>query len=310
MYYHFSSNGLWFLIWLTFSLTSSARRFDHYISGDEQSLLLGPLERPYNSVGPLNPPSRCIKLFGHVSPADCFRNLHALENDEYQESRLRGEIEEAAPPGDWVYNSVWFTALREFMGPGASGAESQLHTYTLPKTWFNSANHLLENDCRITLMTSTDPGISNKDNATWLDFVEAVNNVIYGCHIDNYIYGYGQSDDRTWGGSQTFGESNKLAVFIYDQMSDFSDAIDVKAGCIRRGKDKILAMLLRFGFFFRTCSSEEEASSSPSASTPETCTQKMLQNVGVLYGLTMGSQAIATMCNGLIVDISTLAVGS
>ncbi len=107
------------------------------------------------------------------------------------------------------------------------------------------------------------------------------------------------------------GESNKLALFIYNANSEFDDAINVKAGCVRRGKDKVFAMLTRLGFFGRTCSEAEEASSSStsdlaSSSRPHVCKQDTVQSSDLLYGLPKGSHTahtIATWCCGLIVDI-------
>ncbi len=105
-------NRLWsFFIALT--LTTSASRFDHFLSTQEQVIRVGPFYSPYDSAGPLNPPHQCLPLFGDVSQLDCWLQLISMETEEYQESRLREEIEEDEPPEGWEGNSVWFTAIRE-----------------------------------------------------------------------------------------------------------------------------------------------------------------------------------------------------
>ena len=102
------------------------------------------------------------------------------------------------------------------------------------------------------------------------------------------------------------GETNKLAVFIYNPDSEYNDAIDLKHGCVRRGWVKVLEMMRRLGVFDRTCSSAEENDASAASGDTGTsemqrqCKQGSLISPDVMYGLSKAVDWVVASCQGFI----------
>lgn len=119
------------------------------------------------------------------------------------------------------------------------------------------------------------------------------------------------------------GETNTLLTLIYAPDSEFSLAIDLKNGCVRRGRHKVLNLLRRVGFFNRVCDSREESSSGVvegavadgdgDASVREVCDLKALRIGDLMYGLRrIGAEVgklVVAWCRALVVDISSSDLG-
>ncbi|KAI9702133.1 MAG: hypothetical protein M1836_001477 [Candelina mexicana] len=165
-----------------------------------------------------------------------------------------------------VLIGAWATRVTQFLGPGASAEDAPGSTWPLPST---SITDLEYPHCQITLMTTTMPGTTNTD-----------------------------SEELT-----TTGEHNKLAVFVYNPNSEFKDAIDLEAGCVRRGRDKIYNMLNRFGFFAPACAANSEGAGAGSSSSGA-CLSNIAQIANILYGLRReGQNTVVRWCQQTITSM-------
>lgn len=100
------------------------------------------------------------------------------------------------------------------------------------------------------------------------------------------------------------GEHNNLAVFVYNPNSEFKDAIDLEAGCVRRGRDKIYNMLHRFGFFDPACTADSEAADAGGSSSSAACFSNIAQIANILYGLRKdGHDTLVRWCQQTITSI-------
>ncbi|KAI9719222.1 MAG: hypothetical protein M1812_003552 [Candelaria pacifica] len=225
-----------------------AARFDRF---DMPAGLLPTMETPVIMLGPPNPPPELSPIFGSPDWKTCFYVSGLLLPGQRGEDRIL---------------SPELTAITEFLGPGSisstpSNSLQPMPKFPLPKHYSSTSLPaiLSQKDCQIALLTLSPPGPSNSDNATFRDvFLRS-----------REIAETGMTSRTTPqnGGHQIFGENNNLVIFLYASDSEYEDAFDFKAGCIRRGRDKIFNLLNRLGFFTRTCSPTEETASSSSSSS-------------------------------------------
>ncbi|KAI9717390.1 MAG: hypothetical protein M1812_004742 [Candelaria pacifica] len=162
--------------------------------------------------------------------------------------------------------------------------------------------------CSVTLMTILDPGEDNKDNATAWDLRQAIDSLTSACS-------QGQGDGWCTGGYQIYGENNRLAAFAYHPDSEFSDAIDISRGCVRRRWVKVYDMMVRLRVFHRYCDDTGEddskgwgAESGPSGTKEiqQYCSNGKLSLADVLYGLDRAKQWVVENCQGAIVGVGSV----
>ncbi|KAI9710412.1 MAG: hypothetical protein M1812_007448 [Candelaria pacifica] len=300
MYYRYSSTLLTLLFCLSSAPNTFASRFERYETGGRDPAAPGGPYRAHIGIGPPNPAPEFVDVFGTVNARDCNWNMMALMRAEFQNSGL------LLPPPYWVPRSPWYVELKEFLGPGASSG-GVLPAYGLPKTWISPigpATYWLDHD------------------ATFFDFHYAFKTLMSEYfNPPTYDSRNMDGDGKIRGGFQIYedlsldaaGENNNLAIFVYNATSDFNEMIDISAGCVRpgaRGRDRVLNLLLRFGFFDKSCADNEPSSdssvTSSTASDGGSCSPSMLpkQMAQVLFGLHKIGTSIALWCSGLIVDVS------